>query len=105
MQQAPVIDMEQTGRRIQWLCKISGCSVREIQDYLHISSPQSIYNWFHGKTLPSVDNLYALSIWLWIPVNWFLIPKSMETDKEQKWMLIKALWIRRVRGYWGRLYF
>ena len=34
--QAPVIDMKRTGRRIYWLCKISGRSVRQIQNYLHI---------------------------------------------------------------------
>lgn len=110
MRQAPVIDMKRTGRRIYWICKTSGRSVREIQNYLHICSPQSIYNWFHGKTLPSLDNLYALSVWMWIPVNWFLVPQIGETAKLPKWMLIKILWIRRMKEYseklsvLGRLY-
>lgn len=102
--QAPVIDMKRTGRRIYWICKISGRSVREIQNYLHICSPQSIYNWFHGKTLPSVDNLYALSAWMWIPVNWFLVPKSVEAGRSQNWIFLKVLWIRRMKGYAERFF-
>ena len=29
--------------------------------YLHLSCPQPVYRWLRGKTLPSVDHLYALS--------------------------------------------
>ena len=45
MQQAPSIDMKRTGQRIGWLCKICGYSASEIQKYLHLSCPQSVYNY------------------------------------------------------------
>ena len=57
----PVIDMKKTGTRIRTVCKVKGISVRRIQEYMGFSSTQSIYDWFHGKTLPSLDNFFALS--------------------------------------------
>lgn len=35
--------------------------MQDIQNYLVLSCPQPVYRWFQGKTLPSVDHLYALS--------------------------------------------
>lgn len=55
-----MIDMKKTGRRIKDTCDIQGISVKQIQKELHIGSFQSIYSWFQGKTLPSLDNFYAL---------------------------------------------
>ena len=36
-------------------------TVKYIQEYLHLSCPQSVYRWFKGKVLPSVEHLCALS--------------------------------------------
>ena len=32
-----------------------------VSDKLKLASPQSIYHWFEGRSVPSVDNVYALS--------------------------------------------
>lgn len=55
------IAMKPTGKRIHALCKRKGLSVRQIQEGLCISSFQSIYAWFAGKTLPNLENMYQLS--------------------------------------------
>ncbi len=34
--------------------------MREIQEYLGLESVQSVYDWFHAKTLPTIDHLFAL---------------------------------------------
>lgn len=36
-------------------------SVKDIKEYLNLTCVQSVYHWIEGKSLPSVDNLYALS--------------------------------------------
>lgn len=46
------------------MIKAAGYDVKYIQQYLHLSCPQSIYRWFKGKILPSVEHLSALSILL-----------------------------------------
>ncbi|MDD6628385.1 MAG: transcriptional regulator [Lachnospiraceae bacterium] len=60
----PVIDMKKTGQRLKLLGKEHNTSVRDIQEYLGLASVQSIYDWYHARTLPSLDHLLALS-YLW----------------------------------------
>lgn len=55
-----MIDMKLTGKRIASVCKDRGITVRKIQKELNIGAFQSVYNWFNGKTLPSLDNFYGL---------------------------------------------
>lgn len=55
------IDMKKTGVKIKMLCKERNITVRDIQNNLCIGAFQSVYDWFSGKTLPSVDNLFRLS--------------------------------------------
>lgn len=55
-----VIDMEKTGERLKDLSKERNTSVREIKEYLGLESVQSIYDWFHARTLPTIDHLFAL---------------------------------------------
>lgn len=55
------IDQTKTGMKLKKMLETAGYSVKDIQKYLHLTCPQSIYRWFKGKILPSVDHLYALS--------------------------------------------
>ena len=55
------IDQVKTGIKLKKMLKAAGYDVRDIQEYLHLSCPQSIYRWFKGKILPSVEHLCALS--------------------------------------------
>ena len=55
------IDQIKTGAKIKKMLKTSGYEVRDIQKYLHLSCTQSIYRWFKGKILPSLEHLCALS--------------------------------------------
>ena len=82
--QAPIIDMKQTGERIRRLCRVNGYTVRQLQSFLRIGCPQSIYNWFHGKTLPSLDHLYALSFLLQVPMNWLVVAEPSAYKLYQK---------------------
>ena len=57
----PTIDKKATGRRLKKLMQERGYSAKDIQAYLFLGSVQSVYHWLNGTTLPTVDNLYALS--------------------------------------------
>ena len=57
----PNIDMEKTGKRLETMIRGAGYSVRDIQQYLCLTCPQSIYRWYKGKILPSVEHLCAMS--------------------------------------------
>jgi len=57
----PLIDVKMTGRRIKTLCEEKGLSVKEVQKHLGLACFQTIYSWYSGKSLPSIDNLIVLS--------------------------------------------
>ena len=87
----PVIDMVETGRNIHFLRQQAGLSVTDVQDYFGFDQPQAIYKWERGETLPSVDNLYALSSLLGEPMktSWcrraiLSIPISAATIRTEK---------------------
>lgn len=65
----PMIDLKKTGEWLRYLCKRENISVSEIQEKLKIASNQAIYSWFNGKTLPSLNNMYALSDFMGVPMN------------------------------------
>ena len=70
----PVIDLEATGANIIRLRKARGLSVRDLQDWFGFEEPQAIYKWQRGKSLPTVDNLYALGALLDVPLEEILVP-------------------------------
>jgi len=62
MTMIPTIDRVRTGRRLKKLMIEKGLTVCDIKEYLSLGSVQSVYHWFYGKSMPSIDNLYALSV-------------------------------------------
>ncbi len=70
----PVIDPAATGENILRLRREKGLSVRDMQTYFGFEEPQAIYKWQSGRSLPSVDNLYALGALLEVPMEEILVP-------------------------------
>lgn len=73
----PVIDPTATGRNIVRLRKARGLTVKDLQVYFGFEEPRAIYKWQRGETLPSVDNLYALSRILQVLMDSILIPRQL----------------------------
>lgn len=73
LNQFPVIDLPATGANIRRLRQIKGLSVRDLQQFFGFEEPQAIYKWQRGQSLPTVDNLYALSALLDVPMNDILV--------------------------------
>ena len=74
LNQFPVIDLPATGANIRRLRQTKGLSVRDLQQFFGFEEPQAIYKWQRGQSLPTVDNLYALSALLGVPMNDILVP-------------------------------
>lgn len=56
----PTIDMIATGKNINRLRKAAGISVKDLQKIFGFATPQAIYKWQHGASLPTIDNLVVL---------------------------------------------
>lgn len=65
----PQIDIHKTGQNIKHIMQRKGMTVKDIQEYLGLAAVQSIYHWFAGRSLPTVDNLYALSELFGVPMD------------------------------------
>lgn len=57
----PVVNKKETGLKLRKIMDEKGFSVKDIQRYLELGSVQSVYHWLNGISMPTVDNLYALS--------------------------------------------
>ena len=57
----PTIDVKATGARIKELRKECGLTIKEVSDYMGFTTEQAVCKWQRGESLPTVDNLYALS--------------------------------------------
>lgn len=72
----PTIDLPATGENIRRLRMEKGNTVIELQEYLGLNCPQTVYLWQRGRNLPSVDNLYAISKLWGVSMNDILIEKA-----------------------------
>ena len=77
----PTIDKEQTGNRIRMYMNMRGLTVKDVRDHLQLGTVQSIYHWMAGISLPSIDNLYALSVLFDVPVDWLLCGNYNHRDR------------------------
>ena len=57
----PAVDLRATGQNITRFRKEAGFTVRELQALFGFGTPQAIYKWQRGETLPTVDNLVILA--------------------------------------------
>ena len=55
------IQQEATGRRMKELLRKNGYSVKDIQEAMGFESPQAVYKWLSGRSLPNLDNFLILS--------------------------------------------
>lgn len=94
-----------TGIKLKMLLKAAGYDVKYIQEYFHLSCPQSIYRWFKGKVLPSVEHLCALSKLLNVHMEDLLVLQGesviysmidMSDDSTTKRLLTYAKYLQKV---------
>lgn len=69
MKKYPVLDLQATGKQIKRIRMEKRISVADICDYMGFENPQAVYKWQRGESLPSVDNLFALSRLFETPID------------------------------------
>ena len=63
------IDKVRTGQQIRLLMEKRGVTVEDVKDALSLACVQSVYHWLDGQSMPTLDNLYALSDLLKVPMD------------------------------------
>lgn len=80
----PIIDIKATGQRMKDLCREEGLSVSQIKRQLNLSCAQTVYKWFSGQNIPSIENFYALSLMLGVTMDELLVTKN-KPDHSRFW--------------------
>ena len=83
----PTIDMKRTGQNIAKMRKERDISVRELQVMFGFTSPQAIYNWQNGNSLPSVDNFIVLATILGTTIDEIIAIEGEESEDSGDWIL------------------
>ena len=65
----PTINLRETGINLRRIMDKRGITPKDIKEFLNIGSIQTVYNWFNGQNMPTVDNLYALSQFLQVSID------------------------------------
>ncbi len=69
----PTVDLALTGANIVNLRKAAGLSVADMQMVFGFNSPQAIYKWQSGASLPTVDNLIVLAALFHVRIDDILV--------------------------------
>lgn len=92
------INQVETGKKLKQMIEKAGYDVKYIQKYLQLSCPQSIYKWYKGKRLPSIEHLFALSRLLNVHMEELLVQQD-ETLLQSEISKITDLQTRRIMAY------
>lgn len=65
----PLIDKRETGINLRRIMDLRGITPKDVQEYLGLGCVQSVYRWIDGVNMPTIDNLYALSELLQVPID------------------------------------
>ena len=76
----PTIDMIATGMNIRRLRNLTGLTNADLQRAFGFQTPQAIYKWYRGDSLPTVDNLVILADLFGVKVDEILIIKRIENE-------------------------
>lgn len=93
----PKIDMYKTGQNIKRIMLDQDMTVKDVQEYLGLAAPQSIYHWFDGRSLPTVDNLYALSELFCMPIDMLV-----RGDRKENFYFYDCMAHRWLRTYYEK---
>ena len=72
------ISRMETGKAIRKRMVEHGLTVRQIQDALGLESPQAVYKWLNGQTLPSLENMAVLGRLFMCPMESLLMGEDGE---------------------------
>ena len=99
----PTINLKETGINLRRIMDKRGIEPKDVQEYLNLASAQSVYNWCNGINMPTIDNLYALSQLLQVPMDTIvrgnkkaILPKTVVVLEDRR--------DKRLYAYYKRIY-
>ena len=99
----PAIDKKKTGEQIRKYMDLRGVSVQDVKTYLSLACVQSVYHWLNGQSAPNIDNLYALSELLRVPLD--LLVAGNRSNVPEMNLLTREMRLQRYFYFISELFF
>ena len=80
----PILDAKATGERIKELRIAHQLKVEDIARFMGFESEQAVYKWQRGDSLPTVDNLFALSKLFHTSIDDILMEQPIKNKEKNK---------------------
>ena len=75
-----MLDLEATGAKIKTLMKQRGITPRQLQILLDFPYVQTVYNWYAGKNMPTIDNLVVLAQVLGVTMDDIVVTRMVTVE-------------------------
>lgn len=99
----PTINKRETGINIRKIMDERNLNVKDVQTYLGLASVQSIYHWLNGLTMPTIDNLYALSELFQLPIDALISGNRKPIVKDVETLESYNIGCKRIYTYYVKL--
>ena len=98
----PLINKRETGVNLRRIMDMRGVTPKDVQEYLGLGCVQSVYRWVDGVNMLTIDNLYALSELLQVPIDAIVCGNRAPIISER---VVKAMTpeARRLYAYYEKL--
>ena len=73
----PFVDTVATGRNIDRLRIAAGMTVKDMQMIFGFATPQAIYKWIHGSSMPTIDNLVILAAMFGVTMDEIVVVETI----------------------------
>ena len=77
MTDIPFVDTVATGQNIDRLRNAAAQSVKDMQMIFGFATPQAIYKWIHGTSMPTIDNLVILAAVLGVTMDEIVVVETV----------------------------
>ena len=65
------------------LFKERNITVNDIRNELGLKSKQSVYRWYYGEAIPTIDHLYTIARMLKVPIDELLVMTTDDLSDER----------------------
>ena len=78
MVRVPYINTVATGQNINRIRMEAGFTVKDLQAVFGFATPQAIYKWIHGTSMPTIDNLIILAAMLDVTMDDIVVVDTID---------------------------
>ena len=73
----PMIDVAATGANIKAMMRSKGFKVADVQARCGFNTPQAVFKWMRGDTVPTIDNMIIIADMFGVTIDQIVVVKRI----------------------------